>query len=415
MSFGEKCFRASFFLAFASAASILLYITPSQFALWFSLALLAASRARWRIPRIWVPLAAFAAGTLLSLAFSPEPLHGLPQIRKLLVFSMLVAIYTTFREVAAARRLFVCWFGIGGLVSCYALAQFAERWRQSQAQHVPFYSFYVTQRITGTMSHWMTFAGQEMVVLLMLLAFLLFAPMGKRAASLGLACAALLGVALLLNETRTVWLGVAAGAAWLLWWWRRWMTVVGPAVVLLAMWLAPGPVHERLVSVFRPQKDVDSNEFRHIARGTGWRMIRAHPVLGIGLDETKYHFLDYLPPDAPNPLPPGYYQHLHNLYLQYAAERGIPTLAAMLWVLAWVVRDFWRALGKLPAGRSVERFLLHGGIASVIGIMVSGLYEVNLGDSEVLTAFLVVVACGYVAVRGMRKGAPMASAAPGHP
>ena len=31
------------------------------------------------------------------------------------------------------------------------------------------------------MSHWMTFAGQEMVVLLMLLAFLLFAPIGKRA------------------------------------------------------------------------------------------------------------------------------------------------------------------------------------------------------------------------------------------
>jgi len=412
MTFRERSLRASFYLAFASAALILLYITPSQWALWLSLAALAASRVPWRIPRIWVPLAFFVAGTLLSLVFSPEPLHGLPQIRKLLVFTTLVALYTTFRNAAEARRLFLCWFAIGGAVSCVALAQFVQRWRQSEMRHVPFYSFYVTQRITGTMSHWMTFAGQEMVVLLMLVAFLLFAPVGKRAWGLCLAGAALLGTALLLNETRTVWLGVAAGGVWLLWWWKRWAALAAPAAVLLVMWLAPGPVHERLVSIFHPQKDIDSNEFRHIARATGWRMIRAHPVFGIGLDETKYHFLDYLPPDAPNPLPPGYYQHLHNVYLQYAAERGIPTLLTMLWLLVRVVHDFWRALRKLPAGRSVERFLLEGGIATVIGIMVSGLFEVNLGDSEVLTAFLVVVACGYVAVRGLAENAATVSAAP---
>jgi len=410
---GGKFLRASYFLTFASAALILLSITASQWALWSALALLGASRARWRIPHIWLPLALFMAGTVLSLVFSPEPLHGLPQIRKLLVFTMLAAVYSTFRDAAAARRLFLCWFAIGGAVSCLALAQFGERWRQSEAQHVPFYNFYVTQRITGTMSHWMTFAGQEMVVLLMLLAFLLFAPVaGRRAWALCLAGTAVLGVALLLNETRTVWLGVAAGGAWLLWWWKRWMTVAGPAVVLLAMWLAPGPIHERLVSIFKPQKNVDSNEFRRIARGTGLRMIRAHPLLGIGLDETKYHFLDYLPPDAPHPLPPGYYQHLHNVYLQYAAERGIPTLLMMLWLLARVVHDFWRALRKLPAGRSAERFLLQGGIATVIGIMVSGLYEVNLGDTEVLTAFLVVVACGYVAAGGRREDGATVSAAP---
>lgn len=409
----ERLLGASYVLAFASSALILLSITASQWALWFSLALLAAARARPRIPRIWLPLALFMAGTLVSLVFSPEPLHGLPQIRKLLVFTVLVAIYTTFRDAAAARRLFLWWFGIGGAVACFALAQFAARWRQSEVRHVPFYSFYVTQRITGTMSHWMTFAGQEMVVLLMLLAFLLYAPLaGKRAWALGLAGALLLGVALLLNETRTVWLGVAAGGVWLLWWWKRWMTVAAPGLVLLAMWLAPGPVHERLVSIFHPQKNVDSNEFRHIARAAGMRMIRAHPWLGIGLDETKYHFLDYLPPDAPNPLPPGYYQHLHNVYLQYAAERGIPTLLMMLWLLGRVVGDFWRALGKLPSGRGAGRFLLQGGIASVIGIMVSGLFEVNLGDTEVLTAFLVVVACGYVAVRDLAGGAATASAAP---
>jgi len=244
----------------------------------------------------------------------------------------------------------------------------------------------------------MTFAGQEMLVLLMLLAFLFFAPgLRRRSYWMWTVCAVLLGTAVLLNETRTVWLGVGLAGMWLLWWWKRWMVVAGPVLILLLVWFVPGPVHARFVSLFRPQKDIDSNEFRLIAIQCGVRMIRAHPFLGIGLEETKYHFLDYLPPDTPRPLPRGFYQHLHNFYLQYAAERGIPTLLMMIWMLLRILHDFFRALQRLPPGRSDERFLLQGGIATVIGIMVSGVFEVNLGDSEVLTVFLIVVACGYIA------------------
>jgi hypothetical protein len=36
--------------------------------------------------------------------------------------------------------------------------------------------------------------------------------------------------------------------------------------------------------------------------------------------------------------------------------------------------------------------------------MVAGFYELNLGDSEVLTMFLVVVACGYGAIEANRAG-----------
>jgi putative inorganic carbon (HCO3(-)) transporter len=341
----------------------------------------------------------FLAGTLISLAFSPKPMHGLPQVKKMFVFSMLLAIFSTFRETAAARRLILWWSGIGALASCVAIAQFAVKWREAHLLNLDFYKYYVDKRITGFMSHWMTFAGQEMVVLLMLLSFLFFAPgLRRRSYWLWGACAALLSATELLSETRTVWLGLGIAGVWLVWWWKRWMVAAGP-VILLAVALVPGPVHERFVSVFRPQQNVDSNEFRRIAFRTGLRMIAAHPLLGIGLDETKYHFLDYIPPDTPRPLPPGFYQHLHNFYLQYAAERGIPTMLMMLWMLLMILHDFFRALQRLAPGPSDERFLLHGGIATVIGIMLSGLFEVNLGDSEVLTVFLVVVACGYIAVQ----------------
>ena len=100
----------------------------------------------------------------------------------------------------------------------------------------------------------------------------------------------------------------------------------------------------------------------------------------------------------PRPLPSGWYGHLHNIYLHYAAERGIPTMLVLMWMLIQILVDFWRGLKTLPPGPSNRRFLLHGGIAAVLAIMVEGFVELNLGDSEVLTMFLVVVACGYLAL-----------------
>ena len=72
-------------------------------------------------------------------------------------------------------------------------------------------------------------------------------------------------------------------------------------------------------------------------------------------------------------------------------------MLVLLWLLLKMVRDFWRGLRLLPAGRSDARFLLHGGIAVILATLAEGFFEYNLGDSEVLTMFLVVAGCGYVA------------------
>ena len=102
--------------------------------------------------------------------------------------------------------------------------------------------------------------------------------------------------------------------------------------------------------------------------------------------------------DTPRPLPDGWYGHMHNIYLQYAAERGIPAMLILLWMLIMMIADFAKALRGLPPGPSDRRFILHGAIAVIIATMIAGLFEHNLGDSEVLTMFLVVAGCGYVAV-----------------
>ena len=134
-----------------------------------------------------------------------------------------------------------------------------------------------------------------------------------------------------------------------------------------------------------------------MCRAIGWQMIKAHPWLGVGPEQVRSQHLDYLPPGAALPLPTGYYGHLHNIYIHYAAERGVPAMLAMLWMLGLALYDFVAALRRTPRS-SERRWVLHAAIAAIIAVLVGGFYENNLGDSEVLAMFLAVVGCGYVAV-----------------
>jgi putative inorganic carbon (hco3(-)) transporter len=392
-------FRAACCLAFGSAVSILFSIAASQILLGLAIAALLFSGAKLRIPPIWIPLGLFLAGTLISLGLADNPLAGLPQVRKIYVFLMLPVVFSTIRDRVWVRRLFLAWGATGAATALWGMLQFVQKMRQARALGLDFYTYYTGERITGAMSHWMTFGGEEMFVLLMLGAFLLFGPVRSfRRVWPWLLCAVLLLVALVLGETRSIWLGTLAAGLYLIWYWRRWVVVLIPVLLALLVFLGPVSVRARAYSFFRPRKNVDSNEFRFVTWRTGLRMIEKHPWFGVGPEEVRIEFNDYVPPDVPRPLPEGWYGHLHNIYLQYAAERGIPVMLVMMWLLIKVLFDFWRALRKLPPGPGDERFVLRGATAIVIATMVAGFFEMNLGDSEVLTMFLVAIACGYAAI-----------------
>jgi O-antigen ligase len=126
-------------------------------------------------------------------------------------------------------------------------------------------------------------------------------------------------------------------------------------------------------------------------------MIKAHPWFGVGPEMVLRNFTLYVPENIPRPLPEGYYAHLHNIYIHYAAERGIPAMLILMWVLGRALYDFIRGLHRVKS--PVARALLEGCIAVIIGVLIEGMFEVNLGDSEVLAIFLAAVASGYVALR----------------
>src|SRR5579862_6334630 len=173
-------FRTARWLTFGSAVAILFSIAASQILLGLALAALLLSGGRLRLPRIWLPLGLFLLGTLISLAFSPDPAAGLPQVRKIFVFTMLLVVFSTLREMRIIRWLFLCWAGAGALISLRGFVQFGRKVQEAHAAGRSFYEYYIAERITGFMSHWMTFGGQEMIALLMTAAFLFFACIARK-------------------------------------------------------------------------------------------------------------------------------------------------------------------------------------------------------------------------------------------
>ncbi|HUE24272.1 MAG TPA: O-antigen ligase family protein [Bryobacteraceae bacterium] len=390
-------FRIARWLTFGSAVAILFSIAASQILLALALAALLLSGGRMRLPRIWLPLGLFLLGTLISLALSPSPAAGLPQVRKIFVFTTLLVVFSTLRDMVVIRRLFLCWAGAGTLTALRGLVQFGHKVQEAHAQSRSFYEYYIAERITGFTSHWMTFGGQEMLALLMTTAFLFFACIARKRAWLWLLCAFLMALALLLGFTRSIWLASAGAGFYLLWFWKRVLALALPVALLLIAFLAPASIRERFSSMLNPGK-LDSNQHRIVTWRTGLVMIRAHPWFGLGPEEVKLQFNNYVPADIPRPLPEGWYGHLHNIYLQYAAERGIPTMLLMLWLLGQILWDCLRRVWRLPPGRTDLKFVLHGAVAVVVATMIAGCFEYNLGDSEVLTMFLVVVGCAYAAM-----------------
>src|SRR3954462_15278150 len=93
----EHLLRVSIYLTFASSVAILFGIAYSQTLLALALIALLLSGAKLRLPPIWLPLGLFLLGTLISLALSPHPSPGNPQVRKIYVFCMLLVVFSTLR------------------------------------------------------------------------------------------------------------------------------------------------------------------------------------------------------------------------------------------------------------------------------------------------------------------------------
>ncbi len=377
-------------VVFSATAANFVSIAAAHTLLAAALGLLLLRPRSVRGPRAAWPVAALLVWTLIATAASDAPADALPQIKKFFVFAVLPLAYTAFQTTDQCRRCTEAWFAVVLLASVVGAGQFALA-----AIELPgggeFYSEYVDDRITGFHSHWMTFSQSSALVLVTLLCWLSF---GQRRQGSGIwqGAAGLIGCALVLSFTRSAWLAVLACILYIVAIRRPRALLAVPVIVAAAYLVAPTPLRQRVRSI-QPA----DNQARIVMWRTGLNMIRDRPLLGVGPERAGPLFAQYQPPDV-EVLPPGFYGHLHNVYIHFAAERGIPAALIVLWLFGQVLWDLRRGLARLGPDRDDRRYLLHAGIAATLAIAILSCFDVSLGDSEVLAAYLALVAMAYRAI-----------------
>jgi len=336
---------------------------------WLTLVLV--RRERVQVPRFFWFLAAYGAATLVSAAFSPEPATSFIDCKQLVLF---VLVPLTYRLLSGDRGTSLITLVVSAGAASAAIGIFQYGVLHYDLQFRP----------RGTLGHYMTFSGLLMLVIGIALARILF---GKRDRLWAALVMPALAFAVALTFTRSAAVGACVATAMLLALKDLRLLAILPIFGALLFAAAPAQVAKRFSTFSLTDLSVRD---RGAMLREGEKMIRAHPLVGVGPNMVEELYAQYRDPDAVNIVNP----HLHNVPLQIAAERGLPALAIWLAFIVVLLKDLTRIFAS---GRN--RVLAAGALAAVVSMLAAGLFEYNFGDSEFLMLFLILVTLPFAAER----------------
>lgn len=355
---------------------------------------------RWQWSRwsaVLGPLAAYVVFLIVSVGFSYDPRMSLEELNDVFVLSTLPLGALLVRGPRATRRLIDALLVVITLLALFGIGQ-----------------YYLTDfgsldnRIPGPFSHYQTFAGVLLIGDLLLIARLVSPTTGPRWPQW--LAFSIVSWTLFLTLTRGSWVAlVAAFAVIVVLRGRRRALALGLLALVVAMALAPASWRTRVQTIW-DLRDA-SNYDRLCMLEAGAYMVRERPLFGLGPEMVRERYPIYRHPTAPR------YEvtHLHNSFVQLAAERGLLSLGAYLWMMAAVFvlayRGYRRTLRR--GGGRADLYL--GVLLVLVGFNVAGLFEANWRDTEVqrLVLFVLAVPLCLRAARASRPSGSSLSQAPG--
>ena len=320
----------------------------------------------------------------------------------LLIILFTVNLIPSYRHLVRLYQALFVGSAVAGLV---AAGQFVMQYRAARAEHpTQLYAYLTITRIHGFMGHWMNFGGQQMLIFSSLAAYALLSARrsvasdetgNRRIAACRWLILGIIALSIILNFTRGVWLGCGAAVFYLVARWRSRLLWVLPVAALAGYLASPLLVRERVQSLFHPSGDPSISirlEMWHAAL----EMIRRHPLVGVGPDNINEVYTLYLPPRS-SPIV-GWHEHLHDDFLQLAAERGLPCLVAWLWFMGALGWHFL-AIRKRLNSAGYSSWMADAAFAGWLAFLIEGFFEFNFGTTPVLTVFLFVISAPFAAER----------------
>jgi O-antigen ligase len=345
---------------------------------------LAALVSPWREVRRRLPVARdllITIGVYLlllggSIAASYDPAVSLGAASDLFNFLVPIVALLVVRDTRRARLLIRILIVVGTLIAGMALYQYSLA-----ANHLE-------QRATGPFSHYMTLGSFLVLVDCFLVAWMAFGGGWRRWWSW--VCFLLIQAALLVSYTRNAWIALALVLVLVTAVRAPRLLALWAPVVLLVVLLAPSSLLARFGSIFDL---TDQSNYDRLCMGyAGLHMIVDKPVFGQGPGMVSERYPIYRHPTAPRQEVP----HLHNSFLNLAAERGVASLATLLALLALpaarAVRSL-RSARRQGAGAAAD--VLVATLLVVLTTLVTGLFEDYWSDTEIQRLVLFALALPY--------------------
>lgn len=329
-----------------------------------------------RFRRLAPPLLLYLIGLVLSIALSLRFDRSVGAIGDvfLLMTLLLAPLYLTDERRVRLAVDGLVWSA--AVYAAYGLGQFLFGYGG------------IDQRIRGPFSHYMTFAG-----ILLMADFLLITRLVLRARDRRrwywwmILC--MINLALLASLTRSAWVALALTLTALL-------ALKAPRLLLgylpamaLFLLLAPAPLVSRVLSI-GDLRDV-SNYDRICMAEAGMHMIKQRPLFGIGPNLVKELYPYYRHPTSPRLQVP----HLHDAFLELAAERGLISLVAYVWLIGGVIVLSVRRYRQAQREGDSTADLYLGVALGLVAFACAGLFEDNWSDTEVQRVALFLAAVPF--------------------
>lgn len=131
-----------------------------------------------------------------------------------------------------------------------------------------------------------------------------------------------------------------------------------------------------------------------------WRdslpLIRAHPLLGVGLDSVAGDWQRWnLAAYRRFPL----HSHFHSTPIQIAVECGLPALVAWIWLIAAYFVFLVKVNKSTAADDWFSKGLILGVLGGLIAFVLTGFLQYNLGDAEAMVVFCLCMGLAFAMAR----------------
>jgi len=350
-----------------------------------------------------IPFAAYALACLVAVGSAYDISYSFGSLKKLLEILIFFWVVNCVREDHLRNSLALLLI-IAALIA--AFIGFYQVWKSGIT---------VLDRIEGTMSVYMTFAGLLMMVGMVAFARVMFKQPREKWL---LGAALVIAVCLLCTLTRQAWFGFLAGFLFLSFVSKWKYFLISLALILVISFSTSGQIKTHFQSLFPLngkdqvqygyQKDdtfvdqikyriygmISGNDYNFGVRLAlwkgGWEIFKDYPLTGCG-----FRCVDIVNHQYPDPT--GFvkrYRGMHNNFVQLAVDTGVLGLTA--WLGIWVC--FFRLLYQRATVLKIEpgsRWIILGSAAAGIAFLAGGFFETNFYDSEVVMVLYLIMALPF--------------------